>query len=211
MSRLRVLPLLCASSLGLSACSSFTASGDPLTQTEASELAGVIAQEGFVGFGGAMAAPPAAPGESREAADRITITIDDASTCEGGGTVAFAGELSADVDQEAETGTFNFNYTLAPAGCVVTTENDLVFTLTGDPNLQAEGEFSWSPTAFDGSLAYNGKLIWEAEDGREGVCGIDLSTNFEVSVNQEVSSGSINVTGTVCGVTINRTVSFETD
>ncbi|HXV85730.1 MAG TPA: hypothetical protein VD793_03475 [Gemmatimonadales bacterium] len=209
MTPMRLLSAVSAAALGLSACSSFTASGDPLTEAEANELAGVIVQHGFVGFDPPAGAPAAAPGEAGEAADRVTVEFSDVVPCEGGGNVAFAGQLSADVNQEAQTGTFQFDYTVAPAACEVTSESDLVFTLTGDPNVRAQGEFNWSPSAFDGALGYDGKIRWETADGRSGACGIDLSSEFDVAVTTDASTGSVQVSGKVCGLTINRTVSFE--
>ncbi|MBI2071872.1 MAG: hypothetical protein HYT81_02340 [Gemmatimonadetes bacterium] len=199
-----------ALALGLAACGGdFTSSGDSLTESEAAELAEELAEGGFVGFGGQAAAPMGAPGE---AAARVTIILSDTYPCdEGGGTgtVAVAGSMTADINETTGTGTFEFNYTIAPHGCQVTTSGGKVFTLDGDPNLGVAGNFTWSQTSAEGTLTYDGRFKWEASDGRAGACGVDLTANYDFNFSSTGSSGSATVSGTVCGVTVNRTVSVD--
>lgn len=211
MSRVRILfGLSAALAFGLAACSDFTSSGDPLSETEAAELAEALVAEGFAGFGSFGAAPMGAPGES---AERVTITLDDTAPCEGGGTVTLKGSMTADFNQTTGAGTFEFNYTVAPSGCEVATSGGKVFTITGDPNIKATGDFSWSETStgssFEGSLTYEGKFKWESSDGRAGACGVDLKANYDFNISGTGSSGSATLSGSVCGVTVNRTVSVE--
>jgi hypothetical protein len=210
MLRIRGLFALCAVVLGLAACGEFTASGDPLTEAEVGELAAAIANEGFVGFGDVTGAPAAAPGATSEPALRIMITLNESVPCDGGGTATVVGTMTADINEQTQTGTFEFDYTLTPHGCHVETESDDVYTLTGDPNLQAQGEFNWSPTGFDGSLNYEGKFKWETGD-RAGACAFTLTARFQVSMDPEtgVTTGTVTITGEICGVTVNRTVQFE--
>jgi hypothetical protein len=212
MSRIRVIPGLVVA-LGLAACSSdFTSSGDPLTDTEASDLAGIMVNDGFAGFGGfSPAAAQPAPAHGQAPADNITIAFDESGPCEGGGSVALAGSLNVEFDEQSEEGSLNFEYTLTPAACVVTAENGKVFTLTGDPNIEADGELELSATGLAGSLNYNGKFEWSADDGRSGVCGIDLSAEYEFAEVGEGSAGSISVEGEVCGVSVNRSLDYEDD
>ncbi len=210
MSRVRLLSGLCAvAALGLTGCGgNFTASGDPLSDSEAADLASALAEGGFAGFGTfGAAAPSRAP---REAATSITVAIDEAPPCDGGGTTAIKGSMTADVNQAGTGGTFKFNYTVAPNGCKVTTSGGKTFTLTGDPNLKVQGDFTFSDTgtasSFQGSLTYDGKFNWTSSDGRAGACGVDLTANYNFSFNTSGSSGSATLTGTVCGVTVNRQV-----
>lgn len=208
MSRMRVMSgLFAAAAVGLAACGGdFTSSGDPLTQAEAEELANALAEGGFAGLGG-LAAPPRANGATDKTAERVTITLNDTAPCEGGGTVVLNGSLTADVNQTTGVGTITYNYTVAPSGCEVTTEGGTVFTLTGDPNIRATGDFNWSETSLDGSLDYDGKFTWDADDGRAGACGVNLSVEY--TINMTNGSGSATMTGDVCGVTVNRTISYS--
>jgi hypothetical protein len=209
MKRIGIVASLCAV-VALSACKDFTASGDPLTSTEANELAEELMGQGFPGLGGIGAAPPAAP--SAEAApaapaERITITINDSNPCEGGGTVALAGTLTADVNQQAQTGKLEYRFTLTPAACVFTTRSNKTFTITGDPNLKSEGNLDWTSTGFQGTFTYKGKFQWTASDGRAGACGVDLEANINVMTGTS-GTASASLKGSVCGATVDQNVSL---
>ena len=206
MSRIRIIASLCVV-VGLSACKDFTASGDPLTPAEANEMAEALVGGGFPGTGGVGAAPSAAPANEAAPAERITLTINDSSPCEGGGTVALAGTLTADVNTQTKTGELNYNFTLSPNACVVTTEGNKTFTIAGDPNLKGEGNLNWSQTTFQGDFTYKGKFQWTANDGRAGACGVDLEAHVNVSSGTS-GSASASLTGSVCGATVNRNVSI---
>jgi hypothetical protein len=194
--------------LGLAACGGgFTASGDPLTESEAADLAAGLVEGGFAGFGSFAGAPSRAPSAT---ATNVTVTLNDTAPCEGGGTVALNGSMTANVDQSGNSGTFGFNYTVTPSGCK-TTSGDKTFTISGDPNLKAKGDFSFSSgtnsSTFEGSLTYNGKFSWTSSDGRAGSCGVDLTANYDFTFGGITATGSASVSGTVCGVTVNRSVS----
>ena len=186
----------------LTACSSFTASGDPLNESEAGELAGAMVGQGFPGTGGAGAAAPAVPGgvaaSPRAPAGKITVGIDDSAPCQGGGTVALSGNMTLDLNQTAQTGSVDYNFTLTPAGCKVTTQAGKTFTLTGDPNLKGEGTLDWQTASIGGTIKYSGKFKWEASDGRAGECGVDLSGNFNLATSGVGGSANAGLTGTVC-------------
>jgi hypothetical protein len=197
-----------SAAFSLTACGSFTSSGDALNEAEVGALAGALVGQGFPGTGGASMTP-AAPSSSASAASaaaptgKISVKIDDSGPCQGGGTVSVTGDLSVDVNQTAQTGTLEYNFTLVPNGCKVTSESGKVFTLTGDPNVKGDGKLNWAQNSFQGALNYSGKFNWESSDGRSGACGVDLNADFHVV------TGSItaNLTGSVCGITVNRNVS----
>ena len=204
----RIGPMTALFALALSACSEFSSSGDPLSEAEASDLAGALVGQGFPGFGGVDAAPRAmAPSASSAApAEKLTITINDSGPCQGGGSVALAGTLTADFNQQAQTGTLEYKYTLSPNACVITTQGGKTFTVTGDPNLSGEGKLDVTSSAFTGTLKYSGKFGWEG-DSRSGACGVSLEAKFDLSLTTVNRSAS--VTGTVCGVNVNRSVLLE--
>ena len=99
---------------------------------------------------------------------------------------------------------------LRNAGHCPACASDVVFTLDGDPNLKVQGEFTWSETAAEGSLTYEGTLAWESSDARAGSCGIELTANYDFNFGTTgTSSASATLSGTVCGVTVNRTFNYE--
>ncbi len=215
MSRVRFLSGLSAAlAFGLAACGGDTTStGDPLTEAEAAELAEAIAEGGFAGFGGFAAPAMRAPGET---AANVTVALNDTYPCDdagGTGTVTIAGSLTVNVNDQTGAGTFGFNYTVAPHGCQVTTSGGKVFTLDGDPNIKVTGDFSFSETtggsSFEGTLNYDGSFAWESSDGRSGTCGVNLDATYDFNFSSTGGSGSATLTGTVCGVTVNRTFSVE--
>ncbi len=193
--------------LGLAACGGgFTASGDVPSADEVNDLAQALAQGGFAGFGSVAGAPSRAPAVSG------TSTIDYTGPCNGGGTVKLAGSMTANVNQTTNSGTIDFNYTFAPSGCQVTTAGGKTFTITSDPNLKVDGNFSFSSgttSTFQGSLGYNGKFNWTSSDGRAGACGVDLTANYDFSFSSTSSTGSATLSGTVCGVTVTKTVNVS--
>jgi hypothetical protein len=208
MSKRALFALAPVLALGLAACGGgFTASGDPVTESEAADLAQGLVQGGFAGFGSFAGAPSRAPSAT---ATNVTITLNDTAPCEGGGTVALNGSMTANVDQSGNSGTFGFNYTVAPSGCQITTGGGKTFTINGDPNLKAQGDFTFSSgtnsETFQGSLSYNGKFKWTSSDGRAGACGVDLTANYNFTF-ATTATGTATMSGTVCGVTVNRSVS----
>lgn len=206
MSKRGLFALAPALALGLAACGGgFTASGDPLTEAEAADLAAGLVEGGFAGFGGLAGSPAQAPGL---AAANVTITLNDTAPCDGGGTVAVNGSLTANVDQSGTSGSFGFDYALAPSGCQVAS-GDKTFTINGDPNLKVKGNFTFSSNgtteSFQGSLNYDGKFKWTSSDGRGGACGVDLAANYDFTFST-TTTGTASVSGSVCGVTVNRSV-----
>ncbi len=211
MSRRILFGLAPVLALGLAACGgSFTSSGDALAPTEAQDLAAGLVEGGFAGFGSFAGAPARAPSL---AATNVTVTINNTAPCDGGGTVALNGSMTANVNQTGSSGTFGFNYTVAPSGCQVTTSGGKVFTINGDPNLKTQGDFTFSTSgtteSIEGSLNYSGKFGWTSSDGRAGACGVDLTVNynFTFSTSGAAPTGSATLSGTVCGVSVSRSVS----
>jgi len=210
MSRRALVALAPVLALGLAACGGgFTASGDALTESEVNDLAQAVAQGGFAGLGGIAAAPSRAPGA---VATTVTETLSDTIPCGGGGAAALAGSLSVSGSQGSPNGSLGFNYTVTHLGCQVTAGGK-TFTLNGDPNIKAQGDFNFSENtntstfSFNGSLDYNGKFDWTSSDGRAGACGVDLTSNYEFSFTSTTTTGTATLTGSVCGVTVNRSVS----
>jgi hypothetical protein len=198
----KLLPLLALGALA--ACGGdLTSSGDPLTQTEAGELAEALIDVGFVGFGGTTA-PQAAPGEA--GAVPFTYTISESGSCEGGGTASISGTVSGDFSETDGTGNATFDYTVTPNGCQVTTESDLVFTISGDPNISVSGSMTITETQFDFDFTYDGQFAWTSSDDRSGACvSVDISMSLDAV--GEPTSVTATMNGEVCGHSVSRSLS----
>jgi len=196
----KVIPLLALVGFAAACGDGPTSSGDPLTQAQAQELAGVIIANSFPS--GPALSPAAASGAESAT---ITQTIDVSGPCPGGGTIAFKGSNNADVAADQSSATLSYDYTLTHNSCVATGENGTVFTLNGDPNVHATGTINYDQqTGFDGSLNYDGGVEWAAGD-MSGSCQIDLSAN----VSFTTGSGSASVSGNVCGFSISVSSSIS--
>lgn len=197
----KVIPLLTLAGF-IAACGDGpTNSGDTLTQQQAEELAGVVIEYGFAGFGGVANAA-----QGGGAMQSISYDVDDSGPCPDGGTVALKGSINIDVSANQTDATLGYDYTITHNSCKATGENGTVFTLSGDPNVKATGTMNFhQDTGIDGSLNYDGGVSWMAE-GMSGTCAMDLSANFDFSA---AGTGSATVSGNVCGISINRSVTVS--
>ena len=193
--------------LGLVACGGgFTSSGDPLSGTEANDLAAALVEGGAAGLGGfGAAAPSRAPGA---VATTISQAIHDTIPCTGG-DLALDGNASVTGSQGSSTITVGFDYTVAHHGCQLPAGGK-TFTINGDPNIKAQGDFTLTSgttsSSFNGSLSYGGKFDWTSSDSRAGVCGVDLTANYDFTFGGTTTTGSATLTGSVCGVSVNRQI-----
>lgn len=126
--------------------------------------------------------------------------------CPSGGTLDIAFELEGMVDEEAGsleadlTGSHTHNACAFP-------HNDVIFTVTGDPNLVftasigAENGAPSQPFTF----TLDGGITWTASDGREpGSCSIAIDAVTDFAAKQRT------VVASICGHTFNDTFSWET-
>lgn len=177
--------------------------GDELTEAEAADLALALAQMGLQS--GPMVSAQQAPGAE---AARITMTINETESCEGGGSAATVGSATVDVNEQTGAGSMSFTLTVTPTNCGVRTASGKVFRLTGDPNLGVSGQFTFTQTSFDGTVNQDGRFKWAADDGRSGSCSLTLRAVYDFTVGQTSMSGSVSVTATVCGRDVNRSTTI---
>lgn len=184
--------------------------GDAVTQAEAEALAEALSQSGIETLGNLQktGGPALAPAAS------VTTTLDATDTCDGGGTVSVKGKVT--VNTTTSGGTVDLDFTETPSGCQVTAElsgGAVVFTLTGNPNINVKGSFTLTTTtegaSYTGSLTYKGGIDWSSDDGRSGTCGVDLSASYTATFTQTGFSGSATQSGTVCGVSVSKTVTIS--
>lgn len=163
-----------------------TNSGDPL---DAGEANAVFNQLFAIGFGGIASGP--APLRAA-AAEPIPETT---SQCPGGGSVT----VSGDVDGGSTSASFNIVETIS--GCMIT-EDGVVFTVNGDPNITISGDISFDQSLenLDVDMDMIGGFGYSADDGRSGTCAVDVSISL--------TGTNASVTGNVCGQSVTVSSAF---
>ena len=116
------------------------------------------------------------------------VPITGSVNCPGGGNVSASGNYSG-------TTTVTFDATFAFNACKTTN-----YTVGG--SFRFFGSFSQTQTTISEQLTVTGTLTVNASGGRSGSCTI----NFTVTVSGSLSSPTVTVTGTICGVNASGTV-----
>lgn len=192
-------------SLGFAACDATDVALEELTEVEAQEMAEVVM---FATFVSVEDVPESPSGVEGPAAAPFTYAseYEGVVQCPLGGSVAVAASFEANGDTESEAGSAEFSMTQVHDGCVGVSEADRMFTLWGDPDMNAaftvendgRGMIEWA-----GSM--EGGLEWESE-GRRGRCSINMQ--FSGS-DQQGAVAAAQLSGTVCGHTISRSMSID--
>ena len=203
MSRISARGLTLALALFVGACSddpTDIVEGDPLTEAEAAALAEVVAGSLFSTWEQSSAAPSPAAAPARASGN---VQIDDEFPCEFGGTVAVAGSLVFDVDDESGDGTLVFQITTDHEGCGVESEEGIAFILNGSPNISAGFTIVSDGDNLSFSGGYDGAVGW-ATDDKSGRCSIDV--DFSLTGDVVAETGSASLTGRVCGITFSHSL-----
>lgn len=180
------------------ACDGGTDVEEELTQVEAQALAEILTGT-VVASWGQTEGPQGAPARAT-----YQSSVDFVAPCPLGGSVAVAGDLAAEVDDETQDATIDYTLRHTHQGCVAESESGLRFTLTGAPLVTADLQLQTvgNLLSLDGDFA--GGVAWSTE-GKEGVCTLALDFGADLDVAQE--SGTASLAGTVCGVTVSSSVS----
>lgn len=185
--------------LACGACGDSTGvTGDQLSEAEAAQLATAVLSAAMAttesGQGPALAEGPQAAPIS------LSYEVDFEAACELGGSVAVEASLELEGDDEAEGGRIEYSMRQVHEGCVVASEEGIVFTLDGAPDVEGtvviESDGLGS-IAIMGNL--EGRVEWETE-GRSGACPMVLAFGGEASEIEE--TGAFAVEGSICGVDI---------
>jgi len=127
------------------------------------------------------------------------------ASCDFGGSVAVDGDVFVQFDDVTEEGTIEYTVTQVHQGCrAESEEDDIVFTLDGAPSVTSELSVSVLPGSFEFDGSVIGGIDWST-DSREGTCSVDLSFSMELDAVTE--TGSAQMSGSICGVTISRSLS----
>lgn len=217
----KYFPLIAALGLAMAACgdddTTNPASGE-LTETEATALAALLAADGFADS--QSAGSTAAPGLSAapfgpQPATRVVFTIEDEThPCRLSGTRTLNASLEI-VAGEAESDpvkmTLEGSTVYDACGALLEHEDGTTRVTLDSPkpgismamSLLFDDEGPIGPQ----TIAYDGTFDWSTEDGRSGRCTIDYEVTIEPGETED--SGTIRVTGAVCGHSLNRTLEWS--
>ncbi|MEX2473192.1 MAG: hypothetical protein WEA34_13475 [Gemmatimonadota bacterium] len=200
MNRIHVRGVALAMLVAVTACgdSATEVVGD-LSQAEAEALAEVVGSTVFSSttseMPGAQGAPARTPISGSES---VSATV----PCELGGTVGVDGSLEYSGDTETVINA-TFGLTQVHNGCVAESQDGIRFTLDGAPDVTSNVSMTVGENELSMEGTYGGAVDWST-DGREGTCSLDVSLSVDMSGMAE--SGSVSMSGTVCGVTFQRSV-----
>ena len=181
--------------------------GDELTEAEAAVLAEGIVAATFMSADDVPATAPSLDGPATVPFS-FSSEMEADLECELGGMVSVAASFEVEGDTESEAGSAEFEMTQIHDGCVVEGEDEVQFTLWGNPSLAAafslenngEGVVEWG-----GSI--EGTVDWASGD-REGTCSVDLEFGGRLAHNAEEESIAGDLEGSICGVTLLREFSI---
>jgi hypothetical protein len=204
MRRISLGGMALLAALAVTACgdSPTDALGD-LSQEEAEALAEVVGQTVFSTW--TEAAAPA-HGMAPVAALIIESDVAVEAPCPLGGQVAISGALVMDIDEATEDVTLDYSLTQVHQSCSAASEDGIVFTLDGAPNITADLFLESIGDALSMTGGYSGAVDWITGE-RAGNCS--LSVEFSVQLNPTTEAGSGSISGTVCGTNFTQTMSFS--
>jgi hypothetical protein len=178
----RLGPVVVALALVASACGDDTTGPQvDLTQQEIGNLFAAISAI-FADFANFSAANPALSLSLMGVADDINETV----TCPQGGSADVTGTVNETVS------TFDLDVDLGFNEC-----GSQGFLIGGSLNFDGSGSATETTAEID--LSMSGDLEVETEDGRSGVCTVDL----DYSINVSQSSVSFSASGHICGESFN--------
>ena len=189
----------------------FTACGDSseillgeLSEAEAEDLAGVVLAATFASTA-SVPQPALATNGPQAVPFAFASEIDGPVDCALGGSVNVAASFEVTGDTDSDAGSIEYSMTQIHDACIVSSENDVMFTLWGNPSMNAaftvendgQGLVEWA-----GSI--QGIVDWET-DGREGSCSVAIEFTGRTATG---ASAAAELLGTVCGFNINHSASI---
>jgi hypothetical protein len=195
--------------LALVASVAFAACGDTtdlvmgeLSEAEAQELAEALLMTTFSNTGDV---PPPATAGPQTAPFQFAQEVEGEFACPLGGVVNYDASIEISGDTESEAGTLSYEMTQVHEACVVASESEQQFTLTGSPSLtlafqvenDGQGAVEWQ-----GSV--QGAVTWSADD-RSGTCAASFEFSGQQSGAESVSGA---MAGTLCGHSIQQQFSI---
>ncbi len=122
--------------------------------------------------------------------------------CNGGTVITTLGEPEFD---EEEGVFFLFTYEVNPKGCAVSVEGGARIQMYGDPAVGGDARMRLEavPGPFSLRIAAEGGFRYETDDGRAGMCQVDVTNTIAGTLDlTQGSSGTETLRGTVCGMDV---------
>ena len=200
--------LLVPTTFALTACESSTEpDGDQMTQDEANALVQGLYGGSLLAYGGILLqadpemltlVPPGAP-----------LPLEAAAPCTEGGEAGFSGSATISIDEARGSLEVELSGTLTPSGCTFT-GGGATFVLESDPGLAQTGSviLVLEDFSFSINITSSGSFSWTSGT-RSGSCDLDNTITSEISMVDAALSGAIptaTVTGSVCGLSVNRDI-----
>lgn len=198
-----LVPVLALLAFG-TACTDFLGSGGNLDTQDATDVADFMAATAIDGLDaiGVIGAPAA----SMEAAPAVvfTRTFTVTRSCPAGGSVTISGKVEGEIDRETRSGTLAESRTISLDDCArqlrrgtitLNTADDAPITVNGQVTVQ-------NGVHVAGSFTKQGTFQWNRSNGDSGSCTIDLTITW----SRQGNTFTHTVKGTVCGRTVERTI-----
>ena len=207
-SRLLLALLLALATLAPAACGDDDPAGpaeDQMTQEEANALAQALYGGNLLTFGYSdqSAVQTVPPG--------VTLPVETTLDCQGGGHATFSGQASTFMSSAEDSLGIRLSGVLIPTACVLT-GGGTSFTLDGMPSIEQEGSVVIELATFTTVLAFtaSGSVNWTSGD-RAGTCAVDtaIDATIEIDLSAGATPPTAQVTGSLCGNTIDTTITLE--
>lgn len=177
------------------ACGDSTAPNVTLTDAQVGDMLDAITAVSFAstGAGGGLFVHGA--GETAN----VTVTLSETVSCPNGGSASVNGTVTGD----PATGAFSAEVTQGFTACAAPSKQGRVWTFDGDPNIVTElsGTENATTGAFSLTATQVGGVKFASNLGA-GSCALDLA----LTASGNATSGTVTLSGTACGRTIQRTV-----
>lgn len=177
------------------ACGDSTAPNVTLTEAQVGDMLDAIT---------AVSLPSAVPGTGMfihraGGTANVTVTLSETLSCPNGGSAAVNGTANSD----PINGTFSAQVTQGFTACAAPSKQGRVWTFDGNPNIVTElsGTHNVNTGAFSLTATQVGGVKFASDLGA-GSCAIDLS----LTASGSDTSGTVTLSGTACGRTVQRTV-----
>jgi hypothetical protein len=197
--------LLVLTAVALTACGENAPDPIQLSEAQALDMMDALAATGAMDVGPELSVTKA-PDAGVDAAMAIvamavTSTINATAPCPNGGTAGVSGTATVNDDETQATAHVTQTFT----DCKSTSSEGTLWTFNGAPSIVTTLSATSNPTtgAFTLNLTQKGALD-VAGPASSGRCAIDFTIN--ATGNENDDTGSITVSGSVCGVTFEQTV-----
>ena len=194
--------LAAQSALMLGACESiWPADEDVMTEAEANAFAGGLYDGSLFDLEDLLA-----PADPEVALPGVPIPVEAVIPCNGGGEAAFSGNATVSVDEARGVFSTEVSGTLTADGCTFTSDG-LGFALDTESGLTQRivVSFSFEALTFAFDMTSSGSFGW-SQGIRVGSCSLDNTITAEVAATD--SAPTATVAGSVCGLTVDRTINL---